>query len=69
MLWVTDILFFTDVDNCNPKYHHFDEGIGLTENGLCGFNGRCIDYVGYYKCDCNEGWSGVSCQNGEFKQK
>ena len=60
-------VFFSDIDNCDPKFHHFNEQIGLTENGLCGFNGQCVDYVGYYECVCFQGWSGVSCQNGEFE--
>lgn len=70
-----------DVDNCDPKNHDFAEGIGLTENGLCGYHGHCIDYVGHYVCNCSEGWRGLMCQkdircnnnpcqnNGECKKR
>ena len=57
-------LLFLDIDNCDPEYNSFDEGIGLTPNGLCGFHGRCVDFVGFYKCECFEGWRGGNCDIG-----
>ena len=57
---------FLDIDNCDPTNYNFDESINVTENGFCGYNGRCVDHIGYHTCECEEGWTGVACQIGSW---
>lgn len=31
----------------------------------CCSHGTCIDGIGDFHCDCNQGWEGRFCRNGE----
>ena len=33
----------------------------------CNGNGICIELAGSYRCDCDQGWYGPHCQNGNVK--
>ena len=44
-----------DIDNCQSVQYP------------CKNNGICLDYVGYYRCDCiDTGYKGENCDEGEL---
>ena len=47
------IYIFTDVNECDMD--------------PCANNGTCINNNGSYSCDCDDGWQGYTCTEGETK--
>ncbi len=48
-------MFFISVDPCDSGEEH------------CSGNGKCVSHNdGTFHCECNQGWSGEACDDGEY---
>ena len=61
-------LLFSDIDDCDPRNAgNIIEGeSSITEFGICGKHGKCIDGVNSYNCSCSKGWTGALCNKGKL---
>lgn len=41
---------FTDVNEC------------VASTNPCSENGKCINLLGSFRCECSEGWEGLTCE-------
>ena len=59
---------FLDIDDCDPSIvgNVIEGGTAITEFGLCGKHGKCIDGIASYNCSCYKGWTGEKCDQGIF---
>ena len=57
-MWV---LFFlvSDIDDCNQESYW--------SSSPCENNGRCIDGINGYTCQCQPGWTGDNCEQSKIK--
>ena len=46
------MIFSTDTNECEPN--------------PCGNNGTCIDGIRSFKCNCTSGWTGLTCETGDY---
>ena len=66
---VTDHCYETEIgicsnETCDAGYLPFDcrRKVNKCASNPCGINGRCVDILNEYRCECTDGYVGTHCQ-------